>query len=188
MDDSLDIRAFLAVDMDKNLIERIVEVQELVNEVGAPVKFVEPENLHFTIKFFGDVNEEKLNQIKSIIDKGILKFSPFEINIHGMGVFPSLRYIRVVWLGTSVYESFSNLQKEFDQEFVKVGFKKERSYIPHLTIGRLKGSNNKELLVEKIQELNDIDIGNIIINQLILKKSELTPSGPIYTNIETYEL
>lgn len=188
MSNSPDIRAFLAVDVDKELIDPIVEIQEKIKLAGAPVKFVEPENLHFTVKFFGDVSEEKLDEINNLIVEKLDKFSPFEIFIRGLGVFPSLRYIRVIWLGSENYEPFSNIQKDLDSEFVKIGFDKERSYIPHLTIGRLKGAENKDVLVERIEQLIDVDIGKTIIDRLTLKKSELTPSGPIYTDLEVFKL
>lgn len=185
---SQDVRAFLAVDIDKSLIDRIVEIQEIFKQINAPVKFVEPENLHFTLKFFGDVNEEKIEEINNIIDKQVGNFSPFEILINGIGVFPSLRYIRVLWLGAENFDPFSKLQMDMDQEFVKIGFEKERNYVPHLTIGRLKGSGNKEALVKKIEELEDISVGKTIIDKLILKKSELTPDGPIYTDLKIFNL
>ncbi|HSO25285.1 MAG TPA: RNA 2',3'-cyclic phosphodiesterase [Methanobacteriaceae archaeon] len=188
MSNSQDIRAFLAVDVNRELIGRIREIQEEIKLAGAPVKFVEPENLHFTLKFFGDVNEEKLDEINKIIIDKIENFSPFEISISGMGVFPSLRYIRVFWLGSENFEQFSNIQRELDLEFIKIGFEKERSYIPHLTIGRLKGAENKEVLVEKIKQLNDVEIGSTLIDSLCLKKSELTPLGPIYTDLEVFKL
>lgn len=188
MSNSPDIRAFLAVDVDRELIGGIRKIQEEIKLVGAPVKFVEPENLHFTIKFFGDVNEEKLDEINRIIIEKIENFSPFKISIKGLGVFPSLRYIRVLWLGSENFEQFSNLQRELDHEFIKIGYEKERSYIPHLTIGRLKGAENKEVLVEKIKQLSDVEIGSTIIDKICLKKSELTPLGPIYTDLEVFKL
>ena len=188
MSNSQDIRAFLAVDVDKELIDSIVEIQEKIKVAGAPLKFVEPKNLHFTIKFFGDVSEEKLGEINNVIVEKLDKFSPFEMFIRGIGVFPSLRYIRVLWLGSENYEPFSNIQRELDLEFIKIGFEKERSYIPHLTIGRLKGAENKEVLVKKIDELSDVGIGKTLIDRLTLKKSELTPSGPIYTDLEVFKL
>jgi 2'-5' RNA ligase len=185
---SQDVRAFLAVEVDKSLINKIIEIQEIFKLIDAPVKFVEPENLHFTIKFFGDVNEEKIEEIKDIITKKVVNFSPFEILINGIGVFPSLRYIRVLWLGAENFDSFSKLQMELDSEFIKIGFEKERNYVPHLTIGRLKGSGNKDELVRKIEELNNIDVGKTTIDRLILKKSELTPEGPIYTDLKIFKL
>ncbi|MDO9044663.1 MAG: RNA 2',3'-cyclic phosphodiesterase [Methanobacteriaceae archaeon] len=185
---SQDLRAFLAVDIDESLIDRIVEIQEIFKYINAPVKFVEPDNLHFTLKFFGDVNEAKIDEINDIIVKSVENFSPFDILINGIGVFPSLRYIRVLWLGAENFDSFSNLQMELDHEFVKIGFEKERNYVPHLTIGRLKGSGNKDALVKKIEELNDIAVGKTTIDKLILKKSELTPDGPIYTDLKVFNL
>ncbi|MBV1730216.1 MAG: RNA 2',3'-cyclic phosphodiesterase, partial [Methanobacterium sp.] len=115
-------------------------------------------------------------------------YDPFSISIEGMGVFPSLRYIRVLWIGTKDTDSFSSIQKDLDGEFIKMGFSKERSYLPHLTIGRLKGSTNKELLVGKIEELKEVKIGAMEIDHLVLKKSELTPAGPIYTDLEVFKL
>ncbi len=76
------------------------------------------------------------------------------------------------------------MQEDFDQEFVKMGFNKERSYIPHLTIGRVKGVQNKELLVSMVKELEDVDIGTMKVDRLILKESDLTPVGPIYTDLK----
>lgn len=183
-----DIRAFLAVDVDTNLLNKIEDVQNILEAAESPVKFVEPQNLHLTLKFFGDVNEDKLNEISNIISQKVENFDPFDLIIEGVGVFPSLRYIRVIWLGTKNVDSFSNIQKELDDEFIKLGFDKERSYIPHLTIGRLKGSTNKEVLVEKIEELKDLEIGAMAVNKLILKKSELTPAGPIYTDLMVFDL
>ncbi|MCK9152492.1 RNA 2',3'-cyclic phosphodiesterase [Methanobacterium alcaliphilum] len=183
-----DMRAFLAVDVDKTLLNKIGDIQNNLGAAEAPVKFVEPQNLHLTLKFFGDINEEKLNEISNIISQKVENFNPFDLLIEGVGVFPSLRYIRVIWLGTKNIDSFSDIQKELDDEFIKLGFDKERSYIPHLTIGRLKGSTNKEVLVEKIEELSDVQIGKMAVNKLILKKSELTPAGPIYTDLMVFEL
>ena len=77
---------------------------------------------------------------------------------------------------------------EFDEDFVKMGFKKERSYIPHLTIGRVKGAHNKDALVSTINELEDIEIGKMTVKKIVLKQSELTPVGPVYTDVKEFEL
>ncbi len=188
MSDSSDIRAFLAIEVDQNLVDKILDVQKNLKEADAPVKFVEGENLHFTLKFFGDINETQVKDISSVVENIVYDQDSFEIYIEKIGVFPSLRYIRVVWLGASNIEPFSELQKRLDEEFIKMGFDKERSYIPHLTIGRLKGSHNKEKLVEKIEELQDIEIGSMKIDKIVLKKSELTPLGPIYTDLKVFHL
>lgn len=182
------MRAFLAVDVNEELLEKIGELQNKLAKAEAAVKFVEPENLHFTFKFFGDISREKADEIIGMISEKTKKYSPFEVSIKGVGVFPHLGYIRVLWLGVEDSDQFSKMQMDFDEEFIKMGFKKERSYTPHLTIGRVKGAQNKEALVSIINELETIEIGKTTIKNLVLKESELTPAGPIYTDVKEFQL
>ncbi|MCC7551524.1 MAG: RNA 2',3'-cyclic phosphodiesterase, partial [Methanobacterium sp.] len=113
-------------------------------------------------------------------------YQSFPLNIKGTGVFPHPGYMRVIWLGVEDPDKFSTLQMDLDDEFVKMGFKKERSYIPHLTIARVKGSHNKEVLADMIKDLEEIEIGQMTVERLVLKKSELTPVGPIYTDVKDF--
>ena len=182
------MRAFLAVDLDEPLLDKVLEVQEKLENSNARVKYVEKNNLHFTCKFFGEISPKKTDQLIKIVTEKIINQKHFKINIKGTGVFPHLGYIRVIWLGLEQSDKFSNLLMDFDDEFIKLGFKKERNYTPHLTIGRVKGSQNKEALVSIIKELEDIEIGEMNVNRILLKKSELTPEGPIYTTIKEFEL
>lgn len=95
-------------------------------------------------------------------------------------------YMRVIWLGVEEPEQFSQLQRDLDQEFTKMGFKKERSYIPHLTIARVKGPRNKDVLAETVKKMESIEIGQMTLEKIVLKTSELTPVGPIYTDIQQF--
>ena len=182
------MRVFLAVEIDKKLLNKISEVQKEFAKCEAPIKFVETENLHCTLKFFGEIDENKLNEVIKVIEGKIKDHDPFKISIKKLGVFPNERYIRVLWLGMEDVEPFTNLQKDLDEDFVKMGFKKERSYKPHLTIGRVKSAKNKAELLSKLQEVGDIEIGEMEIKKIFLKKSELTPAGPIYTTIKEFDL
>jgi 2'-5' RNA ligase len=178
------MRAFMAVEVNTKLVDGIIEIQKTLAEANALVKFVEPENLHFTFKYLGEITPETAETINNMAEQKIETYSPFDIKIKGTGAFPNLGYIKVIWLGIENPDKFSKMQEDFDQEFVKMGFKKERSYIPHLTIGRVKGVQNKELLVEMVKELEDVDIGTMTVDRIILKESELTPVGPIYTDLK----
>jgi 2'-5' RNA ligase len=178
------MRAFMAIEVNSKLLDKILKIQKTLAEANALVKFVEAENLHFTFKFLGDITPEKAEAIANMAEEKIADYGPFDINIKGTGVFPNLGYIRVIWLGVEEPETFSKMQEDFDQEFVKMGFNKERSYIPHLTIGRVKGVQNKELLVSMVKELENVDVGTMKVERLILKESELTPVGPIYTDLK----
>jgi len=182
------MRAFMAVEVNKGLVDEIIEIQKMLAEANALVKFVEPENLHFTFKFLGDITPEKAKAILEMAEEKVKNYSPFNITIKGTGVFPNLGYIRVIWLGVENTEEFSKMQEDFDKEFVNMGFNKERSYIPHLTVGRVKGVQNKELLVSVVKELENIEVGTMKVDRLILKESDLTPVGPIYTDHKVIHL
>ncbi len=176
----------MAVDVDRRLSYKIQKIQKELIKTDAPLKLVEPENLHFTFKFFGDIKPEQAEQITSITQGKLENYHGFSLNIEGVGVFPHPGYMRVIWLGIKDPEKFSQLQKDLDQEYVKMGFKKERSYTPHLTIARVKGSQNKEFLADKMDQLKDVEIGEMTVDKLVLKKSELTPVGPIYTDVKEF--
>jgi 2'-5' RNA ligase len=183
------MRAFLAADIDEGLKDKISEVQKQLKEADAPVKFVEPHNLHFTFKFFGEIDEKKAEEIIAAVENKVHSYSPFEISIKGVGVFPNLRYIRVLWLGVEDSEQFSKLQMDLDEDFMKFGFKKERSYVPHLTMGRVRGAKNKDALISKIDELKEVEIGKMKIEKLLLKESVLKrDSGPVYTTVKEFDL
>ena len=182
------MRAFLAADIDEELKEKIADVQKQLKEADAPVKFVEPHNLHFTFKFFGEIDEEKAEQIVRAVETKVQNYAPFEISIKGVGVFPNTRYIRVVWLGVEDSEPFSKLQMDMDEDFKKMGFKKERSYVPHLTMGRVRGAKNKDALLSKIDELKEVEIGKMRIEKLVLKESVLKRDGPVYTTVNEFDL
>ncbi|OEC86736.1 MULTISPECIES: RNA 2',3'-cyclic phosphodiesterase [Methanobacterium] len=182
------MRAFLAAEIDEELKDKIAEVQKQLKEADAPVKFVEPHNLHFTFKFFGEIDDEKSEEIVSAVEAKVQSYSPFEISINGVGLFPNPRYIRVVWLGVEDAGPFSRLQMAMDEDFQKMGFKKERSYVPHLTMGRVRGAKNKDALLSKIDELKDIEIGKMKIEKLLLKESVLKRDGPVYTTVNEFVL
>lgn len=165
-----------------------MEVQEKFKEADAPVKFVEAENLHFTCKFFGEISDDKKEEIIEIIKAKIENYNAFKIDIKHTGVFPNSNYIKVVWLGLDDPGEFAGLLADFDMEFKNLGFKKERSHITHLTIGRVKGRKNKENLLKILKETEDVEVGSMEVNKLTLKKSELTPQGPVYTTVEEFQL
>lgn len=182
------LRAFMAVEIDFRLINKILKVQEAIKAADAQVKFVDGENLHFTVKFFGDINPEQVQQIANLTENRLENQKSFQMHIQGTGVFPNLDRPRVVWLGVADPQEFSQLQQRLDEDWVRMGFRKERSYTPHLTIGRVKGPRNRGGLISKLKELERVDIGPLPVDKLVLKKSDLTPVGPIYTDLKEFPL
>lgn len=177
-------RSFLAIELVDELKNSISKVENEFKKTGADIKYVPKENMHFTLKFFGDISENKAEKIANIVSKTLRNYEPFIINIHGCGAFPNENHIKVIWIGADNNKTLTNLQKELDNEFSKIGFKKERNYKSHLTIGRMKSSKNKDQVKKTINKFKDKEVGPMVVNEIILKKSTLTPQGPIYENLK----
>ncbi|MCL2156958.1 MAG: RNA 2',3'-cyclic phosphodiesterase [Methanobrevibacter sp.] len=183
-----ELRAFLAIDIDKKLTPKIGDLQKEFKKTNANVKYVEIENIHFTLKFFGSINEKILEKISVAILDVLEDYEPIEIAIEGTGSFPNEDFIKVIWIGIKENPALIDLAKKLDVEFNKLGFRKEKNYSPHLTIGRMRSPKNKNEVKDKIATFKDIEIGKMTINTISLKKSELTPKGPIYTDLKTFNL
>ncbi|MDR2967112.1 MAG: RNA 2',3'-cyclic phosphodiesterase [Methanobacteriaceae archaeon] len=182
------LRTFLAIDIDKKLIQKIEDLQKEFEKTNANIKYVEIENIHFTLKFFGNINEEMVDKISISTENVLKKYEPIDITIEGTGSFPSEDFIKVIWLGITENQVVMDLAKKLDEEFKKIGFKKEKNYSPHLTIGRMRSPKNKKEVKEKIATFKDIKIGKMSIDKISLKKSELTPKGPIYSDLKTFSI
>ena len=184
-------RCFLAIDIESHLLEKIGEIQEEFKKTNNNVKYVEKENLHFTLKFFGNIDNNKINEITRLIKEVLSRIDSTDktdLFIEGIGTFPNENYMKVLWIGTKNNNFLSNLQKDLDSEFKKLGFKSEKKFKTHLTIGRIRNLKNKREFKEKIEELKNIKIGKMDITKISLKKSELTPKGPIYSDIEVFNI
>ncbi|WP_415953143.1 RNA 2',3'-cyclic phosphodiesterase [Methanobrevibacter woesei] len=182
------IRAFLAIDLKEEFKPQIKEIIEDFKTLNTDIMFVEVENLHFTLKFFGDVDENKINQISEIVSNTLEGFDPFNLKIQGCGAFPNLNHIKVIWLGTEENTILNSLHNDLDEEFSKIGFKKDFRFSNHLTIGRMKSAKNKNQVKEKLNDYKTVEIGEMSIGRISLKKSTLTPNGPIYEDVKVFDI
>jgi 2'-5' RNA ligase len=177
-------RSFFAFDIeDQTIIRRLTRVQEMLSNTGTDLKLVKPQNIHLTIRFLGDIYPSMVNAIYEEMKQ--LSFTPFMMEFKGVGTFPRLNNPRVVWVG--INKGTFELTKVFEQlepRLRGLGLKPEtKGFNPHLTIARVKTRRNKSKLVRLIRELENYEIGAIKAKCLRLKKSDLTPRGPIYTNL-----
>lgn len=180
------IRSFIAVDIeDKSLQDKIVRLQQDLMGTGANLKFVEPENLHLTLRFLGEIPSSILEQVCRELKT--LKFNVFNLNLQGIGAFPNLRRINVVWVGVKEgAENLKQIAQKVELTVRKLGFPPDpKGFSPHLTIARVKTGKNKDKLAGFLENFQDYEIGWMIVNSIKVKKSTLTPKGPIYTTIET---
>ena len=182
------IRAFLAVDLDDDLKPKVNRVMKEFKQIDTRINYVDLLNLHFTLKFFGEIDTAGLNLLEQKIANVVSEFEPFDIKIKGCGAFPNNNHIKVIWVGIENDEILKRLHDELDKEFVELGFDKDKKFSTHLTIGRMKSAKNKAKVKSTIEEFSDVDIGEMKVSKITLKKSTLTPSGPIYEDIKEFEL
>ena len=175
------MRAFLAIEIEESLKNKIKKTQQTIkNTNSAKIKYVEDENIHLTLKFFGEINQRKQKQISSIIRKTTENYETYTMKLVKVGAFPNMNRPRVIWTGIKDNDTTINLIKELDDEFNKIGFKKEHDYTPHITIGRVRDVYNKNNLSNILKQLSKTYYGKMNIKKIHLKSSTLTPTGPIY--------
>lgn len=181
------IRCFIAVDIPLNG-EALMKYNMLtgsISSAGAVVRTVEPENLHVTLKFLGEVEEGEVMEVVEALKD--VKRGAFTVELNGIGGFPSNRNPRIVWIG--IHEGYTGLRALHDEvEGVLIRrFPREgREFKAHLTIARIRRGGRA--LAPLLERFADEDFGTIHIREFKLKRSELTPRGPIYTDIEVYPL
>jgi RNA 2',3'-cyclic 3'-phosphodiesterase len=180
-------RGFIAIEIKAT--PKLLTFEEDIAKTGADVKFVEPENIHITVKFLGDTDEKHIDAIEQSMKESVREIKPFSVTLRGTGVFPNKNYVKVLWIGIINTRNIETIAHAIDTSLAPGGFKKEpRGFSPHLTVGRVKTARKKEELLKVIERYNNEEFSIQEIHSIVLKKSELTPKGPIYTTLREVRL
>ena len=172
------LRCFISLELPEELKKNIYGYIEKLKAAGADVKWIPPENLHLTLKFLGDTTEELLKSINERLISLSKSHDRFSLQISGAGVFPNIKYPRVIWLGVRDSEEIIKLQHDIDESMAGLGFEKDdKQFTPHLTVGRMKSLKNMGLLIKELATLKETDFGKIEVINIALMKSELKPGG-----------
>lgn len=183
------VRAFIGIDIDEAVRQKLAAAQDQLQATGAQLKLVEAPNIHVTMKFLGEVSEDKIGAVAEALKRAAARTGQFDIGVKGIGVFPNLRYIRVVWAGVAEGgNEVIGLQQKIDRELQPFGFRSERDFVPHLTIARVKSAKQKERLASFIKKMADTEFGLTRAQAVELKQSKLTPKGPIYSTLARIEI
>ena len=186
------MRLFVSVDLLDDLAESVRAVQEEFREASG-LNFTDPEQAHMTLKFLGEVDRDRLPAIEDRLEAAVAKagVEPFEARYGGLGVFPTLEYISVLWFGVREDhgdDELTRLAEAVEEELVAEGFDPEdHEFTPHVTLARMNHAGGKELVQENVQEL-DPDVGTALVEEIRLTESELTPDGPVYTTVARFPL
>ncbi len=177
------IRCFIALELPRGAIDYLEEVQKLVKKKNLFFgKFTEPENLHLTLKFLGEISEEKVLEITKKLED--VKINGFEASLSELGFF-SEHSFKILWAklnGKDIWD----LQSKID-ESLKDLFEKEERFMSHITLARIKKVVDKNIFLDYVKNMK-IQPMKFKVNEFVLKKSELKPDGPVYSDIKRYNL
>jgi len=182
------LRCFISVDIeDPGLLDALEEAQRRLEATGADLKSVERENIHVTVRFLGEVREGLVGELRRLVAG--TAFESFRAELRGLGVFPSFSRPRVAWAGIADgVEELTGIFRRLEGEIVGMGFRPEgRGFSPHITLARVRSGRNRERLAEEVRDRADELFGAFTAEHIRLKRSDLTPRGPIYTTVAESE-
>ena len=176
------MRCFVALALPPPLKKLLVQVQEALRRADADVKWVEEENLHLSLKFLGERDDEQLAKLKGVLSVEALRWPAMRLEYAGVGAFPDHGAPRVVWAGCGGdLEKLAALAAAIDRAAEQVGVPRERHpFVAHLTIGRVRSDRNLKRLQSAIETQRQVPLGRDEAREFVLFKSTLTPKGPIY--------
>lgn len=182
------MRCFIAVELPASLKRRIERALENLRKNYPHLKWVKEENLHITLKFLGEVSEDRLEGIKNVLNEISKKKGSFELKIGEIGSFPPKGNIRVLFLSVEKGgEELKRLADSVEREMAKLGFEREdREFVPHLTVARWKRGTppvNRDNI-----DLKSFSSPAFKVSSLALFESILRPEGPIYRKIAEFKL
>jgi 2'-5' RNA ligase len=176
------LRTFVAVETSPEIRRRAAEVVARLDRADADVKWVAGENLHWTLKFLGDVEDSRIAGVCGAVAEVARSAPPFSLAVLSVGAFPRAARPRTLWLGAAQgSDEMILLAVMLDDALSRLGFPREaRDFIPHATLGRVRGARNLSALATLIDELRDFDAGVMQVDELVVFSSRLTPAGAVY--------
>ncbi len=183
------IRTFIAIEIPAEIKQKIVKFQESINIKYFPVRWTKAQNMHITLKFIGEIEENLVDKINKELMTPPPLSEPFEISISGTGVFPNPQKPRVMWTGIrDGVNKLTDLSKKVENILLEYGIsKEERNFKPHLTIGRFRGrlkiEDNKKYFSPDL-----LNTGSFEVSEILFVKSILNPTGAEYSNIGVHSL
>lgn len=183
------MRLFIAARIDKEIEKQIGDFLNQFHKIPCRIKWVEPHNVHITLKFLGETEPRLLEPIKQAIQDSIQGASPFEISFQDCGVFPNMRAPRVFWIGINdPQKRLTEIAKKLDSNLTALGFEPEkRGFSPHLTLGRAKEGSQVDLIKNVFAKATFGPIP-LRVEAVSLIESQLRPAGPIYKDLNEFSL
>lgn len=182
------MRSFIAIGLPQEVKDALTDIQQKLKKTQVDAKWVKPENLHLTLKFLGDINDNQLHNIKIILKEAANNQGVFTASISTLGAFPKIIYPRIIWAGLKKgVQEAEKIAKELEERIAKIGIPKEKKgFSSHITLARIKSNLNKNNLIEELNRLtlNFPEGLEFKVAKIDLMKSTLSTKEPIYEILE----
>ena len=184
------IRSFIAIDFPEETRKALEDIQKELKQCGAGVRWVKPGSIHLTLKFLGNIQAAQVEDIALAVAQEVRDQPPITLGAAGLGAFPSRRKPRVIWIGMDgEVQRLTRIQAWVENALEPLGFVREkRPFQPHLTIGRVKDRRKLQALIDAMAELKIPEFDSFDVTEIILYKSDLRPTGAIYTKLHRIPL
>ena len=184
------MRCFLAIELPEDVRVRLEQLQDRFRALGRAVRWTRPAHIHLTVKFLGDVADDRLGTVCEKTSSVAGRISSFSLTVAGTGCFPPKGPARVVWAGIAEPpEALIEGQARLERAFAALGFAPEhRPYRPHLTIGRVRDAGASRRIRPAVEAQGDFAGGSFVVNELVLFQSVLEPTGAIHSIVSRARL
>lgn len=188
------IRSFIAIELPAELKLELVQLEAQLKSGKQPgVKWVDPDGIHLTMKFLGNIAVDRVEGITRAMEEAVCGISPFQLKVKELGVFPNFKRVQVAWVGlTGEVDKLAQLQKRIESNLTPLGFAPEsRPFAPHLTLARLRAQTSpdeKQRFGQLIANTTFEAAHTIEVDAINLIKSQLTREGAIYSQINSIRL
>jgi len=179
------MRLFIAIDLSAQEKKKLHKAAKPLRDSDMPVRWVEPEALHLTLKFLGEVRAERVEGVTEAMTEVAAKAVPCDIKIRGFGAFPTIRRPRVIWAGTEATPELRSLKHDLEWELASLGYDRElRAFQPHITLGRAETGSEAGNFRDLEELMSGIKYtGKLQVRRVDLMSSRLTPEGAVYETI-----
>lgn len=183
------IRCFVAIEIPESIQNVFVEMQNALKSKINNASWVKLGNFHLTLRFLGDVKNEDIDEISNTIEGVALNHQPIRLDFGGIGAFPNLTRPNVLWVGLKIGRTpVTTLGVKLNKAMFKLDFKDERRFHPHVTLARLKNRVSLASSMTLFEKFDTLQNAFLTVNEILLVRSELQPSGAIYTPIKRFKL
>lgn len=176
------MRIFIGIKLEEDIRAQIEKELKPFKKMKTPIRWTEPENIHLTLKFVGEVSADVYPEMERAVASGHFGLKPFRINFRGLGKFPAGDEVHIFWAGIEPVVELETLFRRIEDILIRFGVEKEtRRFLPHITVGRNRARFPFKSLLDELAKKSDVRLGESIASSFQIFESRLTPGGPIYT-------